>query len=425
MTQVAEDRPAAERGPGAAAVTPQTGEIRWYLAGRGLYFTATGIMSVLYAWLVTNELQSPPDKVGLAQMIGMLPILVFIMIGGVIADRNDCRVLLARLGAIFAVGPLALAIVYGTGNLNYPILVLFGFAMGSMGAFVMPARDSLLSHVGRADIQHTVKAGVLFEFGSQLVGYALAGLAMIIGAVPILAVQSALLVTSGVANLKISPAPPLARAAPSSPLRDVIEGFRIVIQLPALWPVIVYMFVTGVIFIGYFMVGFPILVRDVYGGDSLMLAGVTASFMAGVGIVSYTLMRYGHVRRPGRAMLLANLFSTSLFAVLTFGLPYWGTIAFVFGWGLISGISMTMGRAIVQEAAPDSHRARVLAVYQIGFIGGGPLGALLMGYVIGAVGPLDAVLFPVATMAVVWLAFVLFTPIWGLEPSKVQKTAAL
>lgn len=63
-------------------------------------------------------------------------------------------------------------------------------------------------------------------------------------------------------------------------------------------------------------------------------------------------------------------------------------------------------RTIYQEAAPDAHRARVLSIYQLGFMGAAPIGSLCAGVTSGLVGPLATLHLCAATMtgvvALVW-----------------------
>ena len=66
----------------------------------------------------------------------------------------------------------------------------------------------------------------------------------------------------------------------------------------------------------------------------------------------------------------------------------------MFVWGLAAGISIMMSRTIVQAAAPPHLLARVLSIYQLGFMGGAPLGAALMGVVADAAGPQLVILVP-------------------------------
>ncbi|MDB5472087.1 MAG: hypothetical protein JWR84_3647 [Caulobacter sp.] len=65
-----------------------------------------------------------------------------------------------------------------------------------------------------------------------------------------------------------------------------------------------------------------------------------------------------------------------------------------FVWGLGGGGAMTLGRGLVQQYAPAHSRGRILSVFTLGLMGGGPLGAVAYGFLAKAVGPHLAILVP-------------------------------
>jgi hypothetical protein len=89
-----------------------------------------------------------------------------------------------------------------------------------------------------------------------------------------------------------------------------------------------------------------------------------------------------------------------------------------------AGVVLTQGRIIVQLETPESHRARALAVFQLGFTGGSPIGALGMGYLAGEVGPRSAVLYPAAAMAVVLTILFRRSGLWGHTARSAMSTPA-
>jgi hypothetical protein len=61
------------------------------------------MQSVTYQWLLTRTLALPATSVGFAQMAAMLPSLLFLLIGGMTADRGDRRRMLGRFHVAQAV----------------------------------------------------------------------------------------------------------------------------------------------------------------------------------------------------------------------------------------------------------------------------------------------------------------------------------
>ena len=148
--------------------------------------------------------------------------------------------------------------------------------------------------------------------------------------------------------------------------------------------------------------------------------------MVGISVSSLFLAQALHIVRQGRAMMISFCGGTVVMLVLHFHPPFQMIYALALFWGLTSGISMSMSRTIVQEAAIDSHRARIMSIYTLGFLGGAPIGALLMGFATQQLGALDAVLIPAAGMVILWLCMFFFTDLWNIkrEPIDALSTPA-
>ena len=86
-------------------------------------------------------------------------------------------------------------------------------------------------------------------------------------------------------------------------------------------------------------------------------------------------------------------------------------------WGCCGGVGMTMSRTIVQEAAVETHRARVMSVYSLGLMGGMPIGSFTLGVVTDWVGVRNAVWVPVIGMLVILIYLRLRTRLWYVQSS--------
>jgi hypothetical protein len=172
---------------------------------------------------------------------------------------------------------------------------------------------------------------------------------------------------------------------------------------------------VGIFFAGTFMVILPLMVRDIYQGSAGGIALVFAANMGGTCTTILWLMRRGGVDRPGRALLLGGLTSVGFLSLLHFELPVWGFYLVVYLWGLCGGISMTMSRAIVQEASSETHRARLMSVYSLGMMGGMPIGSIGLGWCVGQFGARNAVLVPVLGMACVQVLLLTRSKLWNVR----------
>lgn len=373
--------------PAAARPGPALG-YRWFAGGVASWFGAWGMQQVMFSWLVVGELRASPEWVGIAQTSTMLPAIALLLVGGAAADRLDARRLLAGLHLAAALPVALLAVAVGAGALSIGGLIAYGVAMGVVMAFSNPARDSLLSRVAGEDVMRAVTGATIVQFGAQGLGTLLAGAARWIGSPPTLLLQALVIGLGALATRRLPPTPVEARAHGASAVREVTEGLRFVLGTPGLRVVLVCLCGVGLLFMGPFLVVFPLVVRDVYGGDVDRLSVVLMLFPLGTIMGSGVILLRGGIRRKGRALLAALACGAVALATAGQGLPYAGFLAATLAWGLAGSVFMNCSRTLFQQAAPPERRARVLSVNQLGFMATAPLGSLLAGFVSGLVGPL-------------------------------------
>jgi MFS family permease len=398
----------------SAAVRTVRNQFRWYLGGLAAWFTSFGIQMIVFPWLVAVVLREPAQRVGIAQMAVMAPAMLFMLFGGTVADRADCRRLLLRYQLLATLPPLALAGAIAAGVLGYHVLLVYGLAMGTLTAFVVPARDTLLTRIVRHGRERAIAITSAGQFICQLVGIVVAGFAGRIGALRLLVGQAVILVFGAFAVSRLAPAPPAtAHRHDESRLAAMRDGLRAVRRSDRLFPVVASMLSVGVFYGGVFAVILPLMVRDVFGGGSGELALVNTCFWGGTIASTMLQIRLGTLRRPGRAVLLALAWGVIVLAGMSVPGPLWVFALICLLWGVGAGVALTQGRTIVQLETPESHRARTLAIFQLGFTGGSPIGAVGMGYLAAHVGPRAAVVYPAAAMLVVLTFLFVRSGLWG------------
>jgi len=373
----------------------QTREFSWFLIGQASWFSAFGVQAVLFPYLIVNVLLQGPEQIGLAQMAMMGPSLLLMLVGGVVADASDLRKLLASLQCVAALPPLALGcalLVYGP---TFPALIAYALCYGACQAFVLPARDALLSRVAGSDVQRAVTSATALQFASQIVGFVIGGSARFLGAPVLLFSQAVLLILGALAALRLSPAPSIPsseddRSQGRPRLGDIGSAITEVLQSRKLLPVVILMIGVGLFFIPVFMVVIPVMVRDFYAGSSVELAMVNGAFVLGTITSTVVLMRRAAVQRQGRAILVALIAGATLIGLFSLQPPQVLFYVMIYCFGSGAGVVMSIGRTIAQESARPSHRARVLAVYNLGFMGAAPIGAFALGQLGEVVGILAA-----------------------------------
>lgn len=396
-----------------AASRAETPQFRWYLGGLAAWYTSFGIQMIMFPWLVAVVLREPAQRVGIAQMAVMAPAMLFMLYGGTVADRADCRRLLFRYQLLAMLPPLALVGVMAGGGLGYHVMLAYGLAVGTFTAFVVPARDALLSRVVRQGRARAIAITSAAQFLFQLVGIVVAGFAGRLGANALLVGQAVILALGAYAVSRLAPAPPAAaHRHDESPLAAMQDGLRAVRRSDRLFPVVVAMLSVGVFYGGAFAVILPLMVRDVFDGGSGELALVNTCFWGGTIASTLLQIRVGALRRPGRAVLLSLAWGAIGLVAMSVPGPLFAFALICLGWGVGAGVVLTQGRTIVQLETPESHRARALAIFQLGFTGGAPIGALGMGYLAAHVGPRVAVIYPAAAMLVVLALLYLRSGLW-------------
>lgn len=359
-----------------------------FLCALASWFGAQSMHGVTYQFLLTRSLELPPERVGAAQMLALLPSLFLLLVGGLTADRGDRRRMLGRFHLVQAALFAALAATLAFSAVGFASLVAFAMALGTMQAFVVPTRDAQISDLVTGDMSRAVAGMSVTQQGAQVVGAVVAGAAGTFGVASIVALQ-AVVVAAGVLAIGRLPASraPL-RAGPSSrpTLAELRAGVLEVFHSPVLGPVFVLIALLGLFFMGPFLVLLPLLVRESYGGSALRLGVINAMVPLGGILTGLWIVRRGGIGRKGNALLIGNAFAAACIASLAFAPPFALAAALVFGWGVGASCVMTSARTLFQDHASAAHRARVLSVFSLGIFGSGPIASLLAGTLARAFG---------------------------------------
>jgi len=371
---------------------------------------------VLFSWLAAIVLHMDAFAVGIAQVALMAPAILFLPLGGLVADRGNARRLLLRYHFFYAVPPLVLALMLMAGQLSYPLLIAYGLAAGSIGAFAVPTRDALLPTVAGDNLPRAVALATALQFLGQLIGIACASQADRLGAIPLLLAHAGLVVLGAIAVWRLPNPPPHPPVEHPSFWRSIADGIAEAARSEQIWPVLLLNFGIGVFYVGPFMAVLPLVVRDIYGGGAAELAYVNLAFWAGTIVAAFAFAGLArHLTRRGRLVVSA----VSCGAIILFGMalqpPFLALNALCFVWGLGAGITMTQGRTVLQIVAPPTHRARVMALFQLGLGGGGPIGAFIAGALAALWGLKLAMVLPALAMTLLIGLVLVRSRIWTMR----------
>jgi MFS family permease len=341
----------------------------------------TWMQKVAQNWLVLT-LTGPASAfyLGLDTFLGEAPILLFTLIGGVIADRHDRRRLL--LGSQYVQMATALtlaALVYWDVVRVWHVLSL-SVITGMAQAFGGPAHQALLpslvekGHIPNAIALNSIQFNLARVIGPLLAGAALAafGMAACFG----LNSLSFFAVILAILALRIRHIPPTG----ASRMRDELKGgLRYVRGEPALVGLTVLAFATT--FLGNPLLTFlPLFADRVFGGGVTQYTQLMA--FAGAGAVTGALVVawLGRFKHMGRTLLALQLLFGVFVVLFALTRVLWMNGVLLFASGASMVMVFAMLSSLVQLIAPNEMRGRVMSIYMVAFRGGMPLGSLAAGY---------------------------------------------
>ncbi|WP_371782481.1 MFS transporter [Streptosporangium subroseum] len=351
-------------------------------------------------WLVLDLTRNPNDPsssgsavaLGLTTALQFLPLVLFGLWGGMLADRYPKRSLLLIAQSLMGVLALTMGALVITGNAQVWHVYVMAFSLGLISCVEVPTRQSfVVEMVGRRDLSNAIALNASSFNLARVVGPAVAGvlISMLGGTGPMFVVNglSFIAVLSGLILMRTSELTtpePVPRA--KGQLR---EGLRYVLAEPALlMPILLVAFVS--LFTQSFTISIALMARQVFGADASSF-GVASSVFA-VGALGGALLAARRAR-PSRKLLIAGALSFGVFQIVC-GLAPWYPLYLLFlipaGVALIS--VNTSANASVQLASSPEMRGRVMGLYVLVLTAGAPLGAPLLGWVSEMGGPRTGVM---------------------------------
>jgi MFS family permease len=363
----------------AAALTYRDFRVLW--CGALTSTIGTWMQKVAQNWLVlTITGSSSAFFLGLDSFFGELPILLFTLIGGVVADRQDRRRLLLmsqyiQMGAAFTLAGL---VYVGAVRIWHVLLLsaLTGFAQ----AFGGPAYQSLIPLlVDRRDLPNAIALSSIQFNLSRVIGPLIAGATLAaVGTAACFALNgvSFLAVIVALLSLHTRHTPVVSGLR----LRDELAGGLVYARGHGpLLNLMVLAFATT--FLGLPLLTFlPLFAKHVFGG------GVTEytrlMVWAGVGAVGGALVvawlgRFPHM---GRALLGLQFLLSMVVVAFAASRALWLSGLLLLVGGALIVMVFSLATSLAQLLAPNEMRGRVMSIYMVALRGGMPLGSLVSGY---------------------------------------------
>ncbi|MEE2964737.1 MAG: MFS transporter [Acidobacteriota bacterium] len=314
---------------------------------------------------------------GLDTFFAEVPLLLFTLVGGVVADRHDRRHLLMASQTLQMACALALAAMVFFDVTRVRYILALSFTAGLAQAFGGPAFQSLIpalvprQHLPNAVALNSIQFNLAQALGPLIGVVVLAALGMAgcfgINGLSFLAVIAVL-------GLMRLPSPPPGKR--QRMLTELRGGLSYVRHGGALLALTVLAFATTSLALPLRTFLPVFAVNDAH--LSWMMASVGAGSVLGALVVAW-LGKFDHM---GRTLLVVQVLFGGIIAAFALlpnsGLSY--VLLFLSGTALLMIFSLT--NSLVQLAVPDELRGRVISIYLVAFRGGMPLGSLVSGYFI-------------------------------------------
>lgn len=381
--------------------------VRTYLLGQAVSLTGTFMQQMALQWLVW-EITQDTRWIGTVAAVTFAPGFFLMPFTGSIADRVDRRKLLIAT-QIIEMGLaliMALLIVLGL-HVIWPILVI-ALILGITAAFNMPTQGAFIGDLsGMAEIRKTMMLYAMMIETGRFLGPAIAGLVVAQFNIATAFLLNGLSFLAVIISLFIVRAEQLRRPSSGNLLQNFGEAVVYVRKQPRIADLLACSLSVTVFIFSSLQLSAPIADTVLKGGPELvgyLLAASGAGALFGVLIVAPQIQR---VQRAGMALTIALLWS-GLWLVFT-SFFTWAPLVILgtFLYSVNIPVVLASVGALIQMLAPTDMRARLLSVSSMLSTGIQPLGALMVGWMGNALGPMAAIRVNGMLMAIIALSLLL------------------
>ncbi|RJL30788.1 MFS transporter [Bailinhaonella thermotolerans] len=376
--------PTARRGWLADVRPLRHADFRRLWIGQGVSFIGLQLTGVALA-LQVFEVTRSSLWVGLLGLASLVPLLVFGLYGGAVADAVDRRRLLLT-GSLVSWGATLGLLLNTVTGLDNPVLMLVLAAVQATGfAFTSPTRGAIIPRllpvelVPAANTLNFLVSSLGAAVGPLIGGVVLAGA----GFEGAYAIDAVLFAVGLYAAVRLPPIPP-AEGVGRPGLRSVIEGLRYL----GGHPVVLMSFVVDICAMAFALPKalFPEVVAERFGGSPLAYGWLSAAIPIGSVIMGLFSGWIGRVSRQGLALTFVICLWGLVVAWAGAVSQLWLMVLLLAVGGAADLVSSVWRQTILQTHAPDEMRGRMQGVFIVVVAGGPRLGDLRAGAVATAAG---------------------------------------
>ena len=378
---------------------------RLFWSGQTLSLVGSWMQTMAQGWLAL-ELSNSALTVGVVAAASSLPIVLLSVAAGVLVDRADKLRLVTIAQTLLLIEATALWWFTWSGHITVSWLVTLAAAAGIIGAFEIPARQSLVIElVGREHLRAAIALNSTgFNLG-RIIGPGLAALVIAKAGIAWCFAVNALSYLAVLIGLLLIRMPKVPGARPVlvvPPLEGIQEGLRYMSETRLIRALIRLIAVYAVLGAPYLAL-MPVVARDMLGlgpaGYGLLLASV------GVGGIAGALWLAGRTdAEHARGRLLARAAFSFAGLLVAFAFVRNASVAYVFllAIGFTMIVTNALSNAMLQHLVPDAMRGRIMAAYSFIVVG---LSQTVGAFGAGAVARLVGVHWAIGAAAAAMLAY--------------------
>ena len=362
---------------------------RLFFSGQLVSLMGTWMQSVAQGWLVYSLTHSAL-LLGFTSFCAQVTVFFMASFGGAIADRVDRRRMLIWTQSLSMIQAALLAGLTLAHVVQVWEIVLLAFGLGFINAFDIPSRQAMtLDMVGREDLRHAIALNSMMFNLARVIGPSIAGaLIVIVGEGVCFALNAVSFgaVLTSLVFIRIAQRPPRVN---ERALREIADGYRYSFHQPRIRSALLLVAVSSCFGAAYLSL-LPAFARDLLHGQATSYG----TLMTGVGCGAL-IGAYGLSRIHERWLSLAPILAAAAFGIGLIGFAHshvlWLSVLLLLPTAcslmLLGGTTNT----IIQLAAEEHMRGRVISHYTQSFLGMMPWGSLLLGAIAHAIGVTDAV----------------------------------
>jgi MFS family permease len=341
----------------------------------------TWMQIVAQGWLI-YRLSHSPRLLGLDQFLGGLPIFLFTLIGGVVADRVERRKILLMSQWVQMASAAILTALVALGVVQIWEILSLSFVSGLAQAFGGPAYSALIpTLVDRDDMPNAIALNSIQFNLAVTVGPALAGVTLAHLGEKWCFGLNAVSFLAPIISLSMISTRFLPDKSAQTMFKSLMQGFRFIWGHGAMVGVIVLAF-TMTFFSMPTRTYIPVFVKDIFNRGAETYGNMLSLMGIGSIIGSLAMAGAGNISRKGRFALTMLVLLGAGISVFSFSklLPLSYGVLVLVGATMMAVFATVI--SLVQLIVTDEMRGRVMSVYNFAFRGGMPMGNLFSSWLV-------------------------------------------